>query len=598
MGKGLKIVISSQDEEMVNVKHIKTSTNAREKMAIGIHNLAQVVGSTLGPDGKVVFFERLDPMPPIATKDGVTVAAITHFEDMHENMGADIVKYAARKTAQQAGDGTTTSTIFADYMIQSGLKEVKKGANSRHLGNGIMLAVNQVAKYLDENSVKIGQESPLVKSVAMVSSNYDEAVSDMIAEVIQKIGKDGVITINQSIGTKTSMEYVDGMSVPSGMLHPSFITNYERGVAEYKNVALIISDYEVSQFFEYTAAFGPLHAANNIQRKYNYDNNEEAPYEIKKVDAFLFISKAIIGEALQSLIKSRETKGAPFVAVKPPWTNDLHEILEDIAAMTGGSVVAETKGSSLKEGNPHQYAGWAESIVVSSNGLTIINGAGKKSVIDDRIAYLKNKLEETDASSLRTEYEERIARLQNGIAQITVGGENESIMKEKAYRVEDAKFAVKSALEEGVTVGGGVSFLKALKNIKDLTGANSSETKGINIVKKALEVPIRKILENSGYIKIEQDVIIGNIIGDNSFLTNLKRKVTTLSEAVNDPNDNMGFNARTKIFEDLFAAGVIDPVKVDKVALNEAAYITQQFLNTGAIIGLFDESRQARQGNR
>ena len=571
--------------------HIKTKQEARDIMAVGIQKLAEVVGSTLGPDGKVVFYERPPPLSPIATKDGVSVAILTHFEDPHENMGADVVKSASSKTAQDAGDGTTTSTLFANYLIQNGIKAIKSGANSRHLGNGINKGAKDVARFLTANARIITNDDPLIKSVAMVSSNYDEEASQMIADVIKDIGKEGVIKIIQSLGTKTSMEHIaSGFNIKSSMLHPSFITNYERGSCEYRNVAFIIADYEISQFAELNMAFGPIYAKNQIERRKDYDNVNEEPYEIIRADAYLFMSKAMIGEALQSLIKSRETKAAPFVAVKPPWSSDLADVLEDIAVMVGASVVGEEKGFSLKEGNPHQYVGWAESIVVNSQGLTIIGGAGKKEDIEKRIIYLRRKIDGTDHPSTIKEYEQRIATLKNGVAQITVGGENESIMKEKAYRIEDATEAVKASLEEGVTVGGGISFIRALESLNHLKGKNTDEQKGINMVKGALLVPIYTILENSGYTKWEQKVIVGEIMGKDNWMHKLMKWVTKINDEIPDRMENLGFNARTKVFEDLFAAGVIDPVKVDRVAIENAASTTQQFLNTGAIIALLDEA--------
>lgn len=547
------------------MKHIKKGQEARELLAKGIEFLESVVASTLGPDGKIVFFERPQG-PPIGTKDGVTAAHLTFLENEFENMGADLIKLAAAKTAEDAGDGTTTSTILANYMIQQGIKQLANGSNARFIAEGIKMATDVAIAQIKKGGKKINQKHPLVKDVALVSSNYDKVVAEMITEVIKDIGKDGVIKIIQSMGEETTMSYEKGMYLNSSFIHPAFINNPARNEVVLRSVAIIVTDYEISSADDVQNMYVPLYQHGGVKRQLKDGTTFE-----KKVNGWLFMGKDCIGEGLQTMLKSRVEKDAPFCAVRPPWGDQFVDVMEDVCVVTGGTLIAESKGFALDKAKAHKVVGWAKEVVVSAKGMTITGGAGTKEDVAKRIEYIDNRIKEEDNTTRKNKLKERKARMQQGIAQIKVGGPNEPLMRERAYRVEDAKEAVRAALEEGVTVGGGVSFIRAIAALDDIKTDNPEQEIGINIVRGALKTPIKAILVNSGYSDDERSRMIAK---------------------VEDGNGNEGFNAKTKKFEDLFKAGIINPVKVDTKAIENASEVTRQFLNMGAVIALLRDDGQ------
>jgi chaperonin GroEL len=544
--------------------HLVLGNEATKKMAEGVSKLSSVVGSTLGPDGKHVFMEHPTAGIPLSTKDGATAANWIKLDDKFENMGANIIKFAADKTAREAGDATTTTTIIADTLVQLGVKAIEDNVNVREFCKGMELGSEEVIKHLKKHSKSITNKSPMVKKVAMVSSNYDEEMSDLISGVVKKAGKGAVINIEKSLGGETEIEYIEGMILNSTYAHPIF-TNNNHNEAVLENVAIIMCDYEISKIAEVGHIFQTLEG----------DERRPGPRALmrkdgtrKKVGGYLFIAKDVQGEALSSLAKSKGENNAPISIAKAPTGDDFNEIIRDIALFTGGKVVAENEGATMEQMDVHNHIGWAEKIVLGSDRLVIVGGDGKDQDITDRLDKLDNMEMKAKNEAHKNMYRQRAARLTGQIAKLIVGGENDADIKERADRAEDAVHAVRSAMEEGIVVGGGVSWVRAFKQIEDLQSPNQSIGLGIDAIRAALVTPLSRLLSNSGLDGEESDNIVIEIMGS---------------------DNGLGFNALTGEVEDLMNQGIVDPIKVLRCAISNAVTVTSQILNTGAALYFSDD---------
>jgi len=519
-------------------KEISFNSDAREKLKSGIDALSNAVKVTLGPKGRNVILQKSFGAPTI-TKDGVTVAKEIELEDPVENMGAQMVKEVASKTADIAGDGTTTATVLAQAMIATGMKNVTSGANPMDLKRGIEKAVKAVIKDLKDQTEIVGNDIDKIQQIASISANNDEEIGALIADAMKRVSKDGVITVEEAKGTDTYVEEVLGMQFDRGYLSPYFVTNAETMVSEHENPYILIHDKKIS----------------NMQ--------DIVPILEKAVGAgrpLLIIAEDIESQALGVLVVNRLRAQLKIVAVKAPGFGDRRkEMLEDLAILTGGTVISEDKGYKL-DGVELEHLGSAEKIVVDKDNTTIVNGKGNVDDIKARINQIKQQIETTTSDYDREKLQERLAKLAGGVAVLYVGAPTEVEMKEKKDRVEDALNATRAAVEEGIIVGGGVAFIRAIKSLNGLKGENEDQTIGINIVKKALEAPLRIIAENAG---VEGSVVLMNVMSKNG---------------------SHGFNARTEVYEDLKKAGVIDPTKVTRIALENAASIAGMVLTTECVI--------------
>ncbi len=519
-------------------KEISFDRDAREKLRDGVDALANAVKVTLGPKGRNVVIQKSFGAPQI-TKDGVTVAKEVELEDPVENMGAQMVKEVASKTADIAGDGTTTATVLAQAMINAGLKNVTSGANPMDLKRGIDKAVQEVIKNLADQSEVIGDDFEKIKQVGSVSANNDEEIGSLIADAMKRVSKDGVITVEEAKGTDTYVEEVLGMQFDRGYLSPYFVTNAEDMTTEYENPYLLIHDKKIS----------------NMQ--------DIVPILEKVVQAgspLLIIAEDIESQALGVLVVNRLRAQLKIVAVKAPGFGDRRKaMLEDIAILTGGTVISEEKGYKL-ENVTLEDLGRCEKISVDKDNTTIVNGGGNEEQIQARINQIKQQIETTTSDYDREKLQERLAKLSGGVAVLYVGAPTEVEMKEKKDRVDDALHATRAAVEEGIVAGGGVALIRAIAALKNFKGANEDETIGVQIVRKALEYPLRIIANNSG--------VEGSVV---------------LQRVMNSRGSN-GYNARTDKFEDLKKAGVIDPTKVTRIALENAASISGMVLTTECVI--------------
>ena len=519
-------------------KEISFNSDAREKLKSGIDALANAVKVTLGPKGRNVVLQKSFGAPSI-TKDGVTVAKDIELEDPVENMGAQMVKEVASKTADIAGDGTTTATVLAQAMVTAGMKNVTSGANPMDLKRGIDKAVKAVIANLQDQTEVIGDDFEKIRQVGSISANNDNEIGSLIADAMKRVSKDGVITVEEAKGTDTYVDEVLGMQFDRGYLSPYFVTNAETMVTEYENPYVLIHDKKIS----------------NMQ--------DIVPILEKAVGAgrpLLIIAEDIESQALGVLVVNRLRAQLKIVAVKAPGFGDRRKaMLEDIAILTGGTVISEEKGYKL-EGVELEHLGTAEKIVVDKDNTTIVNGNGNADNITARINQIKQQIETTTSDYDREKLQERLAKLAGGVAVLYVGAATEVEMKEKKDRVDDALHATRAAVEEGIVVGGGVALVRAIKALDGIKGENEDQTIGINIVKKALEAPLRIIAENAG---VEGSVVLMNVTGKNG---------------------SHGFNARTESYEDLKKAGVIDPTKVTRIALENAASIAGMVLTTECVI--------------
>ena len=519
-------------------KEISFNTEARQKLKIGIDALSNAVKVTLGPKGRNVILQKSFGSPTI-TKDGVTVAKEIELEDPVENMGAQMVKEVASKTADMAGDGTTTATILAQTMITIGMKNVTAGANPMDIKRGIDKAIKEVVADLKKQTELIGSDLKKIQQVASISANNDEEIGTLIADAMKKVSKDGVITVEEAKGTETYVDEVIGMQFDRGYLSPYFVTNTENMSVEYESPYILIHDKKVT----------------NMQ--------DIVPILEKAVGAgkpLLIIAEDIESQALGVLVVNRLRAQLKIVAVKAPGFGDRRKaMLEDIAILTGGTVISEEKGYKL-ENVELEHLGTADKILIDKDNTTIIDGGGSAKDIKARISQIKQQIETTTSDYDKEKLQERLAKLAGGVAVLYVGASTEVEMKEKKARVDDALNATRAAVEEGIIVGGGVAMVRAIASLENMTASNEDQKIGIQIVKKALESPLRIIAENAG---AEGSVIL---------------------QEVKNNTGSYGYNARTDKFEDLKKAGVIDPTKVTRVALENAASIASMIITTECVV--------------
>ncbi|RYE27765.1 MAG: chaperonin GroEL [Sphingobacteriaceae bacterium] len=519
-------------------KQVKYNVEARDALKRGVDILANAVKVTLGPKGRNVIIDKKFGSPVI-TKDGVTVAKEIELKDSLENMGAQMVKEVASKTADIAGDGTTTATVLAQAIVTAGIKNVAAGANPMDLKRGIDKAVAAVVANLREQSQTVGEDNNKIKQVASISANNDEVIGSLIAEAMGKVGKDGVITVEEAKGTETEVKTVEGMQFDRGYLSPYFVTNADKMEAELENPYILIYDKKISSMKELLPVLEK---------------------QVQTCKPLLIIAEDLDGEALATLVVNKIRGSLKVVAVKAPGFGDRRKaMLEDIAILTGGTVISEERGYKLENADL-SYLGTAEKIVVDKDNTTVINGAGQTEEIKARVNQIKTQIESTTSDYDKEKLQERLAKLSGGVAVLYVGAATEVEMKEKKDRVDDALHATRAAVEEGIVAGGGVAFIRAVESLTDLKGVNEDENTGIQIIRRAIEEPLRQICENAG---IEGSIVV---------------------QKVKEGTADFGYNARTDKYENLIGAGVIDPTKVGRVALENAASIAAMLLTTECVL--------------
>lgn len=527
-------------------KDLFFNTDARDRLKKGVDALADAVKVTLGPKGRNVIIDKKFGAPSI-TKDGVTVAKEIELEEPIENMGAQLVKEVASKTADDAGDGTTTATVLTQAIFSVGIKNVAAGANPMDLKRGIDKAVAEVVNALKSSSKTISTSKEIAQ-VGTISANNDEEIGNMIADAMEKVGKDGVITVEEAKGTETEVKTVEGMQFDRGYLSPYFTTNTEKMEAELDNPYILIYDKKISSMKELLPVLEPVAQSGR---------------------PLLIIAEDVDGEALATLVVNKIRGALKVAAVKAPGFGDRRKaMLEDIAILTGGTVISEERGFKLENATV-DYLGSAEKVNIDKDNTTIVNGAGESSAIQARISEIKTQIEKTTSDYDREKLQERLAKLSGGVAILYIGAATEVEMKEKKDRVDDALHATRAAVQEGVVVGGGVALLRAAKVLDALKGANEDEDTGINIIRQAVEAPLRTIVANAG--------------GEGSVVIN----------KIRESEGTFGYNARTDKYEDLFAAGVIDPTKVTRLALENAASIASLLLTTECVIADVKEKAPA-----
>ena len=519
-------------------KEIKFNIKAREELKNGVDALADAVKVTLGPKGRNVIIEKKFGAPHI-TKDGVSVAREIELEDPFQNMGAQLVKEVASKTGDQAGDGTTTATVLAQAIVNVGLKNVAAGANPMDLKRGIDKAVAKVIEGIKAQSVEVGDDFDKIENVARISANNDEEIGKLIAEAMRKVKKEGVITVEEAKGTDTTVEVVEGMQFDRGYISPYFVTNTEKMECDMDSPFILLYDKKISNLkdmlpiLEQTAQSGR---------------------------GLLIIAEDVDNEALATLVVNRLRGSLKICAVKAPGFGDRRkEMLEDIAILTGGNVISEVKGMRLDQATMADL-GTAEKVTVNKDNTIIVNGAGNKEIIAARIGQIKAQIETTTSNYDREKLQERLAKLAGGVAVLYIGAPSEVEMKEKKDRVDDALRATRAAVEEGIVPGGGTAYIRCLAALDGLKGENEDENTGIQIIRRAIEEPLRQIVENAG---VEGAVIV---------------------QRVKDGEGDFGYNARIGEFQNFFATGVIDPAKVSRIALENAASIAGMFLTTECVI--------------
>lgn len=518
-------------------KQLFFDTDARDRLKKGVDALADAVKVTLGPKGRNVIIDKKFGAPTI-TKDGVSVAKEIELKEPIENMGAQLVKEVASKTADQAGDGTTTATVLAQAIFGVGIKNVAAGANPMDLKRGIDKAVAAVVAELKANSKPISTSKEIAQ-VATVSANNDEEIGKMIADAMDKVGKDGVITVEEAKGTETDVKTVEGMQFDRGYLSPYFVTNTEKMEVELDQPYILIYDKKISSMKELLPVLEPVAQSGK---------------------PLLIIAEDVDGEALATLVVNKIRGALKVAAVKAPGFGDRRKaMLEDIAILTGGTVISEERGFKLENATPDML-GRAEKINIDKDNTTLVNGAGDKSAIKGRIAEIKAQIEKTTSDYDKEKLQERLAKLSGGVAILYIGAATEVEMKEKKDRVDDALHATRAAVQEGVVVGGGVAFVRAAAALDSLKGENEDQDTGINIIRIAIEAPLRTIVSNAG--------------GEPSVVVN----------KIRENKGNYGYNARTDKYEDLFKSGVIDPTKVTRLALENAASIAALLLTTECVV--------------
>jgi chaperonin GroEL len=519
-------------------KDIKFNIEARDTLKAGVDKLANAVKVTLGPKGRNVVIDKKFGSPQI-TKDGVTVAKEIELSDPFENMGAQMVKEVASRTADMAGDGTTTATVLAQSIIAVGIKNVTAGANPMDLKRGIDKAVTAVVASLKSQSVEVGDDIKKIEEVATISANNDNTIGALIAEAMNKVKKEGVITVEEAKGTDTTVEVVEGMQFDRGYISPYFITDSEKMEVSLENPYILLTDKKISTMKDLLPILEPV---------------------AQQGRALLIIAEDVDGEALATLVVNKLRGSIKIAAVKAPGFGDRRkEMLEDIAILTGGTVISEDKGLRL-DGATLEMLGRAEKISINKENTTLVNGAGVKEGISNRVGQIRKQIEISTSDYDKEKLQERLAKLAGGVAVLYVGAASEVEMKEKKDRVDDALSATRAAVEEGVVPGGGIAYIRSIEALEGLQGANEDETIGIQIVKRAIEEPLRQIVQNAG--------------GEGSVVV----------QKVKEGKGDFGYNARLDRYENLFEAGVIDPTKVTRIALENAASVAGMFLTTECVL--------------
>ncbi|SFE71434.1 chaperonin GroEL [Thermoflexibacter ruber] len=527
-------------------KKIVFDTDARDRLKKGVDTLADAVKVTLGPKGRNVILDKKFGSPAV-TKDGITVAKEIELKDAIENMGAQLVKEVASKTADSAGDGTTTATVLAQAIFANGIKNVAAGANPMDLKRGIDKAVAAVVENLKKQSKPISNSSEIAQ-VATISANSDEEIGNMISNAMEKVGRDGVITVEEARGTETEVKTVEGMQFDRGYLSPYFVTNTEKMEAELENAFILIYDKKISSMKELLPI---LEAAAQTGKP------------------LLIIAEDVDGEALATLVVNKIRGALRVAAVKAPGFGDRRKaMLEDIAILTGGTVISEERGYKLENATLH-YLGKAEKIIIDKDNTTIVNGAGKPEEIQGRINQIKAQIDVTTSDYDKEKLQERLAKLSGGVAILYIGAATEVEMKEKKDRVDDALHATRAAVQEGIVAGGGVALIRAISALDNVKVANEDQATGVNIIRMALEAPLRTIVANAG--------------GEGSVVV----------QKVKEGKDDFGYNARDDKYENMFAAGIIDPTKVTRLALENAASIAGLLLTTECVVADEPEEKAA-----
>jgi len=515
-------------------KDIKFDVEARDSIKRGVDALANAVKVTLGPKGRNVIISKSFGAPQV-TKDGVTVAKEIELEDALENMGAQMVKEVASKTNDLAGDGTTTATVLAQAIVKEGLKNVAAGANPMDLKRGIDKAVEAIVENLEKQTTKVGNSSEMIKQVASISANNDDVIGDLIAKAFGKVGKEGVITVEEAKGTETYVDVVEGMQFDRGYLSPYFVTDTEKMQTELENPMILLYDKKISAMKDLLPVLEPV---------------------AQQGKSLLIIAEDVDGEALATLVVNKLRGSLKIAAVKAPGFGDRRKaMLEDIAILTGGTVISEERGFTL-ENTTVDMLGSAETVTIDKDNTTIVNGAGEKNNIDARVNQIKSQIESTTSDYDKEKLQERLAKLAGGVAVLYVGAASEVEMKEKKDRVDDALHATRAAVEEGIVAGGGVALVRAMEVLKKITTDSLDETTGVNIVSRAIEAPLRTIVENAGG---EGSVVINKVL---------------------EGKKNYGYDAKSNSYVDMIKAGIIDPKKVTRVALENAASVAGMILTT------------------
>ncbi|MEM5540678.1 MAG: chaperonin GroEL [Olleya marilimosa] len=526
-------------------KDIKFDVEARDGLKRGVDALANAVKVTLGPKGRNVIISRSFGAP-VVTKDGVSVAKEIELEDPLENMGAQMVKEVASKTNDLAGDGTTTATVLAQAIVKEGLKNVAAGANPMDLKRGIDKAVEAIVTDLGKQSKEVGNSSEKIKQVASISANNDDVIGDLIAKAFGKVGKEGVITVEEAKGTETYVDIVEGMQFDRGYLSPYFVTNSDKMITDLENPYILLYDKKVSTMKDLLPVLEPVAQSGK---------------------PLLIIAEDVDGEALATLVVNKLRGSLKIAAVKAPGFGDRRKaMLEDIAILTGGTVVSEERGFTL-ENTTLEMLGTAERVTIDKDNTTVVNGAGDKSLIKNRVNQIKAQIETTTSDYDKEKLQERLAKLAGGVAVLYVGAASEVEMKEKKDRVDDALHATRAAVEEGIVAGGGVALVRAKSVLEKITTENLDETTGIQIVARAIEAPLRTIVENAGG---EGSVVVSKVM---------------------EGKKDFGYDAKTETYVDMLKAGIIDPKKVTRIALENAASVAGMILTTEcALIDIKEES--------
>jgi len=519
-------------------KEIKFDIDARNGLKRGVDALANAVKVTLGPKGRNVVLERSFG-GPVITKDGVSVAKEIELEDPIENMGAQMVKEVASKTNDLAGDGTTTATVLAQAIVNEGLKNVAAGANPLDIKKGIDKAVSSIVSNLQKQSEVVGNASDKIKQVATISANNDETIGDLISEAFGKVGKEGVITVEEAKGRDTYVNIVEGMQFDRGYLSPYFVTNTEKMLADLENPYILLFEKKISSLKELLPVLEPISQSGK---------------------PLVIIAEDVDGEALATLVMNKLRGALKIAAVKAPGFGDRRKaMLEDIAILTGGTVISEERGLTL-ESTTVEMLGTAERVTIDKDNTTIVNGAGENDAINARVGQIKSQIESTTSDYDKEKLQERLAKLAGGVAVLYVGAASEIEMKEKKDRVDDALHATRAAVEEGIVAGGGVALVRAKSELANLSAENSDETTGINILNRAIEEPLRQIVENAGG---EGSVVVSKVL---------------------EGKGDFGFNAKTGAYVQMLSAGIIDPTKVTRIAIENAASVAGMILTTACTV--------------